>query len=64
MARQQLGSKKLNKLIKSTGLDIAKAYIRGNTNHRVDLYLNDGRVFSLFKDGELVFKRDTWIIYK
>lgn len=51
--RQRLGNKSLARLRRKTGLDIVKALVRGNTDHRIDLYLADGRVAHLWPDGKL-----------
>lgn len=53
MSRQLLGIKKVNRLRKLTGLPIEKVMVRGNTDHRQDLCLTDGRVISRYRDGEL-----------
>lgn len=51
--RQALGEKKLKRLRASTGLDVVKATVRGNTDHRIDLWLGDGSIASLWPNGEL-----------
>lgn len=51
--RQKVGDKKVRRLRKKTGLDVRWASVRGNTNHRVDLYLGDGSIVSKYKDGSL-----------
>ena len=51
MARCKLGEKKIEKLKKQTGLNIVKALTRGNTNHRIDLFVENGTMVYLFKNG-------------
>lgn len=51
--KQQLGDKKLAKVRRETGLDIESATVRGGTDHTLTLYLRDGRVLYLRKDGTL-----------
>lgn len=53
MSRQLLGIKKVKRLRKLTGLPIEKVMVRGNTDHRQDLCLTDGRIFCRYPDGEL-----------
>ena len=60
MARQLLGQKKVNKLIKETKLNIVKVMVRGGTNHRLDLCVNGGEVFNLYKTGELIKSDGKW----
>lgn len=56
MARQKLGPKKVKFLRKLTGLPIHTALARGGTNHTLLLCLEDGKVFSMYKDGTLQFQ--------
>ena len=52
--RQRLGAKKIAKYAKATGLPVTTALTRGNTDHRVDLFLEDGsRVAYWPKTGEI-----------
>ena len=51
--RCKLGPKKINQLKHKTGLSIVFAYVRGGTDHRIDLYLSDGTIMYLLKDGSL-----------
>lgn len=53
MARQKLGQKKINRLIKKTGLDIEHVLVRGGTDHRLDLCIKGGDVYHLYKTGEI-----------
>ena len=46
MARQALGAKKVRKYRRDTGLDAVAGLVRGGTDHRVDLLLRGGRVYS------------------
>lgn len=50
--RQLLGEKKTRRLRQQTGLPIAFVKVRGNTEHRKDLYLEDGTIVHLWPDGE------------
>lgn len=52
MARQALGKKKVKKYKERFNLDIHSAYVRGNTKHRIDFWLNS---------GEIWFYYPTWI---
>lgn len=54
MARQSLGKKKINRYIKLTGLPIINAFVRGGTDHRIDLFLADGSVVYLLKDNTII----------
>ena len=49
--RQLLSKKKTNKLAKETGLPIVKVLVRGGTDHRKDLCLEDGSIIHLYRDG-------------
>lgn len=51
--RQSLGSKKVRRLAEQTGLPVVRVMVRGNTGHRKDLCLADGRIFRLYLDGTL-----------
>lgn len=51
MARQIMSEKNTRKIKDKTGLPIVAVLVRGGTNHRRDLCLNDGTIVSLFKDG-------------
>lgn len=53
MARQRLGRKKIESLKQQTGLPIVAVLVRGNTNHRLDLCLEDKTIVHLFKDGSM-----------
>jgi hypothetical protein len=61
MARQSLGQKKVNKLIKSTGLDIVHVLVRGGTNHTKDLCIKGGDVFHLYKNGDIEKSDIGWV---
>lgn len=66
MARQLLGKKKLKKLSEAYNLDIEKAFVRGGTDHRIDIFMSDGTKGSIYDDyfhgvsGELVLDKDNW----
>ena len=51
--RQLLNEKKTKKLAKETGLPVVKVMVRGGTDHRKDLCLEDGSIMHLWKDGTL-----------
>lgn len=51
--RQRVGEKKTRAIRKKTGLPVVKVYVRGGTNHRKDLHLEDGTVVHLYKDGTM-----------
>jgi hypothetical protein len=54
MARQKLSEKKTEKLRNKTGLPIIAVLVRGGTDHRKDLLLEDGSICSLFKNGDII----------
>ena len=58
--RQTLGEKKTKQLAKETGLPIVKVLVRGGTDHRKDLCLEDGSVIHLYKDGTQEKSEFTW----
>ena len=51
--RQNLGEKKVAKLRQQTGLPVIAVQVRGNTGHRKDLFLDDGRIVYLYLDGTM-----------
>lgn len=51
--RQRLSDKKTKALSDKLGMDIKSVMVRGNTEHRKDIYTKDGRQFALYKDGQL-----------
>lgn len=51
--RQLLGTKKVKRLAAETGLPIVKVMVRGGTDHRKDLCLEDGSIVSLYRDGTM-----------
>jgi len=51
--RQTLGKKKIAFYKKKTGLPVVGGMVRGDTDHRVDLLLEDGLVAWLYKNGEI-----------
>jgi len=61
MARQKLNHKKVKKLRLSTGLDILHVLVRGGTDHRKDLLLNDGTVKYLYKNGTIEDSGINWV---
>lgn len=53
MARQLMSAKNVAKLRAQTGLPIVQVMVRGHTDHRKDLCLEDGTVVCLYKDGTM-----------
>lgn len=51
--RCTVGPKKIAKYVKKTGLPILTALVRGGTDHRIDLCLDDGSVMHWYKDGKM-----------
>jgi hypothetical protein len=51
MSRQRLGTKKIEKLKRETGLPIVAVLVRGGTDHRLDLCLDDRSIVHLYRDG-------------
>jgi hypothetical protein len=57
MARQKVGDKKIERFRRLTGLPVVHAWVRGGTNHRVDLGLIDGVIVSYWDrmDGVIYY---------
>lgn len=53
MARQRLSDKNVRKLAMRLELPITKVLVRGGTDHRKDLFLEDGAILSYWPDGTL-----------
>lgn len=53
MARQSLGKKKVAALRRLTGLPVLYVMVRGGTDHRRDLIMEDGSLIHLYKDGQM-----------
>lgn len=53
MARQMLAPRKVAALRTATGLPVVAVAVRGNTDHRRDLWLEDGTITYLHRDGTL-----------
>lgn len=51
--RQRLGPKKVKKIREQTGLPVSYVLVRGNTNHRRDLILEDGKCVYMWPDGTI-----------
>jgi hypothetical protein len=51
--RQKLGPRKVHKLREQTGLPVVHVWVRGGTDHRRDLGLEDGSIIEMHKDGTL-----------
>lgn len=51
--RQRMGVRKVKQLREKTGLPVVAVLVRGGTDHRRDLCLEDGSVVHLYRDGEL-----------
>jgi hypothetical protein len=63
--RQRLGTKKLKKYAQATGLPVVEGLVRGGTNHRVDLKLEDGCWVNLWPDGTVIeFGKEENIIFR
>jgi len=62
MARCRIGMNKVSKLKRITGIDnILSAAVRGNTDHRIDLLLEDGSIISLSRKYKILTKSSfTW----
>ena len=58
MARNKIGPKKVKRLAEKTGLDVVSALTRGGTDHRIDLFLSDGSVVHLYKDGTIENRKE------
>lgn len=59
--KQYLGDRKLRKYAAATGLDVVYGTARGNTGHRVDLYVRDGTIWHYWpKTGALVKSYYGW----
>lgn len=53
MARCRVGEKKVLAYRNKTGLPVVAALVRGGTDHRIDLCLEDGVVVHWFNDGTM-----------
>ena len=51
--RQSVGKKKVEKYRVQTGLPVVGALVRGGTDHRVDLLLEDHSIVHLYPDGSM-----------
>ena len=51
--RQQMSEKNVRKIREQTGLPVVCVKVRGNTDHRKDLFLENGDIVCLEKDGEI-----------
>lgn len=51
--RCKVGKKKVSAYMKKTGLPVIGASVRGGTDHRIDLYLQDGVIVYWYKDGTM-----------
>lgn len=51
MARQRMSEKKVAKLRVQTGLPVVAVLVRGGTDHRRDLCLEDGSVVHMYSNG-------------
>ena len=59
--RQRLGEKKTRQLRERLGLPIVKVMVRGGTDHRQDLCLEDGTITSYWPaTGELAKSPGRW----
>lgn len=55
-----MSDKNAKKLAASTGLPVVKVLVRGGTNHRKDLCLEDGSIRCLWPDGEITESDARW----
>ncbi len=53
MARQKLGKRKLKKYSKQCDKNFTRGFVRGNTDHRIDLFDEDETKWCLYSNGEL-----------
>lgn len=60
MTRQWVGEKKVRRYAKATGLPVVKALVRGGTDHRVDLCLEDGSVVAYWPSDGTVEHDTEW----
>jgi hypothetical protein len=60
--RQTLSKKNVNKIARQTGLPVLAVLVRGGTDHRKDLCLDDGSVMHLEKDGTMEISPIKWNI--
>jgi hypothetical protein len=55
MSCQKIGDKKIQKLVRQTGLPIISAFANGaGSNHSVYVIIDDGRKFTITKEGEII----------
>ena len=60
--RCRVGPKKVARYRKHTGLPVLTAFVRGGTEHRIDLCLDDGSIMHWFKDGRMEKSEVGWHI--
>lgn len=60
MTRQLLSYRKVRGLARRTGLPIVAAMVRGGTDHRIDLCLDDGTIAYLSRDGSVERSDERW----
>ena len=62
--RCKIGEKKIKKYREQTGLPVVSGLVRGGTNHRIDLLLEDGTIMEWYRDGSMEKSDLTWDIEK
>lgn len=55
-----MGRKKVLAIRRSTGLPVCGVLVRGGTDHRKDLLLEDGTIAHLYRDGKLELSDNTY----
>ncbi len=58
--RQRMSEKRVAQMRQVLGLPIVKVLVRGGTQHRKDLCLEDGSITYLYPDGTVVKTETTW----
>lgn len=61
MARCIMNEKKTKKLSQQLGLPIEIILVRGDTDHRKDLYLTGGKIIHLYKNGTMKESKVKWV---
>lgn len=59
--RQALSKKRTTILAAELNLPILSVMVRGNTDHRRDLFLEDGSIVMLYKDGTMAASSLRWV---
>jgi len=61
--RQKVGEKKVKRYAEATGLPVVSAMVRGNTHHRVDLFVEDGAIYYYYPKSGILKKSEVraWV---